>query len=147
MLIEGEWHIASDGVTRPIVKATVVGAGGARFWESFLIDTGADRTVFSADFLKRLKLPLRLPPATERLQGISGKGNFVLLSAIMVFVRDNGGHAIVRGEFAGFIDPEATDLSVLGRDVLNNFDLIISRRRDQILLLAPKHQYQVLRLD
>jgi hypothetical protein len=43
------------------------------------------------------------------------------------------------------LDPAASDLCVLGRDVTDNFDLILSRRRDEVLLLAPAHYYQVLR--
>ena len=34
-------------------------------------------------------------------------------------------------------------MSVLGRDVLNNFDVILSWRRKEVLLLAPNHQYHV----
>ena len=45
-------------------------------------------------------------------------------------------------EFATFIDSTATDLSILGRDVLNHFDLILSRRRNEVLLLASNHQYR-----
>ena len=65
------------------------------------------------------------------------------MTTVMEFIRDDGGPVRVRGEFAGFTDPTATDLSVLGRDVLDNFDLIISRRRNEILLLAPRHQYRI----
>ena len=49
----------------------------------------------------------------------------------------------VRGEFAGFTDPTATDLSILGRDVLDHFDVLISRRHNEILLLAPRHRYRI----
>ena len=49
----------------------------------------------------------------------------------------------LRGEFAGFTDPTATDLSILGRDVLDHFDVLISRRRNEILLLAPRHRYRI----
>jgi hypothetical protein len=37
----------------------------------------------------------------------------------------------------------ATDFSILGRDVLDNFDLIIARKRGNIHLLAPNHRYHV----
>jgi hypothetical protein len=40
-------------------------------------------------------------------------------------------------------EPESTDRSILGRDVLDNFDLILSRRREEVLLLALNHRYQV----
>jgi hypothetical protein len=36
-------------------------------------------------------------------------------------------------------------VSILGRDVLDNFDVIVSRRRDEVLLLAPNHRYEVSR--
>ena len=39
--------------------------------------------------------------------------------------------------------PTATDLSILGRDVLNHFDVILSRRNNEVLLLAPNHRYRV----
>jgi len=51
---------------------------------------------------------------------------------------------IVRGKFTAFTDPLTTDLSVMGRDVLNNFDVIVSRPNSEVLLLAPRHGYQVV---
>jgi hypothetical protein len=32
---------------------------------------------------------------------------------------------------------------VLGRDVLDNFDVIVSRRLRQVLFLAPNHAYRI----
>ena len=64
----------------------------------------------------------------------------------MEFTRDDGGVAHVHGDFAAFTDPAAIDMSILGRDVLNIFDVILSRRRDEVLLLAPNHQYRVERV-
>jgi hypothetical protein len=57
--------------------------------------------------------------------------------------REVGGTAIVRGEYAAFTDPSATDLSILGRDVINNFDLILSRARNEVLMLSAPHVYRV----
>ena len=57
---------------------------------------------------------------------------------------DDGGPVIVRGKFTAFTDPLTTDLSVMGRDVLNNFDVIVSRPNSEVLLLAPRHGYQVV---
>ena len=113
--------------------------------DRFLIDSGADRTVFSAAFLAKLQLPLHAPPAGFALAGISGESAYAMVATALEFTRDDGGPARVRGEFAAFTDPAATDLSILGRDVLDNFDVILSRRRGQVLLLAPNHQYQVVR--
>jgi hypothetical protein len=143
MLVTGEWKLRDDEVARPTVRANVSGNGGSTVAANFLIDTGADRTVFSAALLERLGLSANNAPPGLSLSGIGGTSEFVLVTTVMEFVRDDGGSVRVRGEFAGFTDPAATDLSVLGRDVLDNFDLIISRRRNEILLLAPRHQYRV----
>lgn len=47
------------------------------------------------------------------------------------------------GTFAGLLDPTASDSDILGRDVLGIFDVIVSRPRDQVLLLHPPHAYQI----
>lgn len=143
MLIVGEWHLFDDGVTRLLVQAQVLGEGGVAFAQDFLIDTGADRTVFSAVLLERLQLPAQHAESGSSLSGIGGQSPFVLATTIMEFLCDDGRLIRVRGEFASFTDPAATDLSVLGRDVLDNFDLIFSRRRDEIFLLAPRHRYRI----
>lgn len=118
-------------------------SGGSPVAADFLIDSGADRTVFSAALLARLRLPAKSTQPGFTLSGIGGTSEFVLVTTVMEFTRDDGGPVRVRGEFAGFTDPIAIDLSILGHDVLNNFDLIISRRRNEILLLAPRHQCRI----
>jgi aspartyl protease len=145
MRIVGEWQLCDDGVTRPTVRAKVLGRNSILIADDFLIDTGADRTVFSAGLLTRLGLPARSAQPDFTLNGIGGTSAFVCVTTVVEFVRDDGGPARVHGEFAGFIDPTATDLSVLGRDVLNHFDLIISRRQNEIFLLTPRHQYHIER--
>jgi hypothetical protein len=61
MRIEGEWLECDDGATRPAVRAHVHRAGGLIVREWFLIDTGADRTVYHADLYQRLRLAGDLP--------------------------------------------------------------------------------------
>jgi Aspartyl protease len=143
MLVTGEWQLRDDGVMRPIMRARVLGRVGHATSENFLIDSGADRTVLSAVLLSRLRLPIRSTAPDSTLSGIGGTSDFVLVTTAIEFMRDDGGSVQIRGEFAGFTDPRATDVSVLGRDVLDNFDLIIGRHRTTILLLAPRHRYHV----
>jgi hypothetical protein len=66
------------------------------------------------------------------------------LTIALEFTRDDGSTARVRGEFAAFTEASASDLSILGRDVLDNFDVITSRRRNAVLLLAGNHRYEVM---
>ena len=145
MLITGKWQVGDDGVLRPLVRAAVSGIDGRLVADDFLIDSGADRTVLSAALLARLSLPTRSAPSGSILSGIGGGCAFVLVTSAVEFIREDGGAVRVRGEFAGFTDPTATDLSILGRDVLDNFDLIISWRRSEVLLLAPRHYYRIER--
>ena len=65
------------------------------------------------------------------------------MQTALEFVQVDGGALRVRGEFACFTDPTATDFSVLGGDVLDLFDLIISRPRHEVFLVAAGHRYRV----
>jgi hypothetical protein len=143
MRIAGEWKLRDDGVMRPIVRARVLGRDGSLVAEDFLIDSGADRTVLSATLLARLPLLAQSAQPGFTLSGIGGTTAFVSVTTVLEFVRDDGGLTRVRGELAGFTDPTATDLSILGRDVLDHFDVIIRRQRGAIWLLAPRHQYRI----
>jgi hypothetical protein len=145
MRIVGEWLECDDGVTRPIVRANVLNVGGQFIAERFLIDTGADRTVLSGDLLQDLRLSAISPSSSGTLMGVGGITTFALISTAIELTRDDGGPATIRGEFAAFTDLRATDLSILGRDVLDNFAVIVSRRRNESLLLAPNHRYDVVR--
>jgi hypothetical protein len=78
------------------------------------------------------------------LQGIGGASDFVVVATTLELTREDGVPVRVSGTFAAFTDPTATDLSILGRDVLEHFDVIVSRRRNQVLLLAGNHRYQVI---
>jgi hypothetical protein len=121
----------------------VLAAGGQPLQRRFLVDCAADRTVFSAALLQDLQLPEQPPPPGLSFQGIGGASAFVIVSTVLELMRDSGGTARVRGQFAAFTDPRATDMSILGRDVLDHFDVIVSRRRNEGLLLAPNHHYTV----
>jgi hypothetical protein len=144
MVIVGEWLVCDDGITRPIVRVEVSRADGSLTDERFLVDTAADRTALSAALLKKLQLLGNHAPRGISLQGIGGTSPHVLVTTVLEFTRDDGGPVRVRGEFAAFTDPTATDLSILGREVLDHFDVITSRRRNAVLLLGGNHQYQVI---
>jgi hypothetical protein len=143
MRIVGTWYQCDDGVTRPVMLARIKAANGAALDERFLIDTGADRTVFSASLLSGLGAPTAAAPTGLSLAGVGGSQAFVEVDATIELARDDGGTASVRGPFAAFTDPAATDLSILGRDVLTHFDLIFGRQNSEIALLSGHHRYQV----
>ena len=143
MRIEGEWLLCTDGETRPVVKGHIVDAAGDEVEARFLVDTGADRTVFTADLLRLLGLPSSGPPAGFALAGVGSKPAFVVVRTTLTLYADDGSPARIQGDFAAFTDPAVADMSILGRNVLDHFDLLISRRRNEVLLLAMNHQYRV----
>jgi hypothetical protein len=143
MLIRGEWFLCQDGMTRPGVPIDVVGVGGILLHRRFLLDSAADQTVFSAALLADLGLPSSAPPPRLTYQGIGGASPIVVVTTVLEFARADGGTARGRGPFAAFTDPLATEVSILGRDVLDHFDVIFSRRRNEVFLLAPAHSYAV----
>ena len=143
MLIRGAWWVCSDGTPRPTIPTDVMDSHGLALHRQFLVDTGADSTVFSAALLGDLGLPTSPSPTGVSFQGIGGATPVVVVNAVLEFARDDGGTARVRGQFAAFTDSRATDMSVLGRDVLELFDVILSRRNNEVLLIAPNHTYTV----
>ena len=144
MEIAGRWIENEDGGIRPMVWVNVDGADGVRRSEFFLLDTGADQTVFSAGLFQMLQLPTVLPTLEHHLEGISGRTDFVLARMALLFDRSDGGTLRMEGTFGVFLRPEATDYSILGRDVLDHFDVIIRRQRADIRLLLGNHPYQIV---
>jgi hypothetical protein len=79
--------------------------------------------------------------------GIGGAAAYVIVEIAIELTRDDGGPAVVRGKFTAFTDTAASDMSVMGRDVLNNFDVVVSRPRSEVLLLAPRHGYRIVQAN
>jgi len=49
----------------------------------------------------------------------------------------------LRGRFAACVDPQLLDMSVLGRDVLDLFAVIVDRPGDTIALVGQQHRYSI----
>jgi hypothetical protein len=143
MRVNGKWMLSDDGVIRPVVPGFVRAAGGHLVEVSFLLDAGADRTVFSARFLSRLQ-PLAAPSFEQTLlSGIGGSVGSIAVETVIGFRMDNQRIVTVRGTFGVFTEGESADLSVLGRDVTNNFSVIYDYPNQIIALLAPSHSYEI----
>lgn len=145
MRVNGEWLLCDDGVVRPIIQAFVLLANGQWYEVPFLLDAGADRTVFSDDFLALLS-PLAITQAEPLgLAGIGGQANAITIETSLGFTRDDGKLVTVRGAYAVFAENSGTDLAVLGRDVTNNFGVIYDYPNWMVGLLAPPHYYEIKR--
>ncbi|MEK6287153.1 MAG: hypothetical protein AABO57_15540 [Acidobacteriota bacterium] len=145
MLVIGEWLICEDGVIRPTLAGVVRTSDGQMVDVPFLLDAGADRTVFSADFLDLL-VPLQNTEVDQiRLAGVGGSVSSITIETAIGFIRDDGRVATVRGQFGVFTEGESAELSVLGRDVTNNFAVIYDYPNRAVVLLALPHYYEIKR--
>ena len=90
MLISGVWHACDDGVLRPVIAAEVQAQDGLWIKTPFLVDSGADRTVLSADILTALRFPHAL--AEDRIGGIGGEVSTVLVDTRIRFSREDEGN-------------------------------------------------------
>lgn len=139
MRIDGEWYECDDGVVRPVLRCEVLSANQS--WQNmpFLIDTGADRTVFRAEVVAQLGL--KQSSARGQLGGVGGNVESVAVTTQFRMLRDDGGFATFRGVFAAFTRPETLDMSVLGRDLLDLFTLVVDREGNVLSLLRDRHRY------
>jgi hypothetical protein len=142
MLIHGVWLVCPDGAVRPVLRGEVEGGDGSWVKVPFLVDTAADRTVLSADVWAALQLPP--VESEEQLSGLGGKTASVVVETLLRMTRDGDVKVTFRGQYAAVTEAEALDLSVLGRDVLNLFALIVDRPRDVVCLLGQRHEYTIV---
>ena len=141
MRIDGQWLVCDDGVVRPVISGEILAGNGAWEKSEFLVDTGADRTVFSAATLAKLGLQ---PVATQ--EGISGVGGMVDAVSVATQLRlthEEAGKVVFRGQYAAVIGLEALDISVLGRDIIGLFAVIVDRLHDVVCLLGQRHRYTI----
>lgn len=143
MRVNGKWLLCDDGVIRPVVPGFVRAADGQLVEVGFLLDAGADRTVFSADFCDLLRSLETRSNERTLLSGIGGSAGSIAVETVIGFRRDDQKVVTVHGSFGVFTERESADLSVLGRDVTNNFSVIYDYLNQIITLLAPPHSYEI----
>jgi hypothetical protein len=123
-----------------VIRGEVEAGDGSWVQVPFLVDTAADRTVFSADILAALHLQ---PLSSDRLSGVGGSAASVVIESQIQFLREDALPIRLRGQYAAFTEQEALDMSVLGRDVINLFAVIVDRPRDFVGLLGQRHHYVI----
>jgi len=142
MRIDGHWLLCSDGVLRPVIKVEVESVSKELIELDFLVDSGADRTVLSATALVDLGLPPIMTPDLL-LSGIGGQLEMVEIETVLVFTADGNRPVTFRSRFAAVTSYEALDMSIIGRDILNRFALIMDRPGDTLCLLSQRHRYAI----
>ena len=142
MLISGSWHRCDDEVYRPVIVAEVETHDGAWIKTPFLIDTGADRTVLSADIVTALNLPSTV--AQDQLGGIGGVVHTILVETRLRLSRETGGKVMLRGQYAAVMAAEMLDMSVFGRDITNLFATIVDWPQQSVVLIGQRHRYTIV---
>src|SRR2546423_814777 len=104
MEFAGKWHRFPNGNIHPVLEIQVREANGNWVSDYFLLDTGADRTVLSADFLRTLQLPTLPYPSSYSLGGIGGTAVSVLVDVAFRLLETNGIFRQFQRQFAAFLD-------------------------------------------
>jgi len=95
-----------------------------------LIDTGADSTILAPDVAQHLSAVVQPTPTGATAIGIGG-----------ALPTHAGQRARIHGPLPIILTPGALELSVIGRDVLDQFTLIYDRPQGLIFLLTPPDTY------
>jgi predicted aspartyl protease len=141
MRIDGEWLLCDDGILRPVIRGEILASDGTWQRAEFLVDTGADRTVFSAPVLMSLRLQ---PVVTQaRLGGVGGVVNSVVVETQVRLTREESGKVVLRGQYAAVTELQALDMSVLGRDIAGLFAVVVDRPGNVVCMLGQRHQYTI----
>jgi ribosomal protein L14 len=141
MLISGRWIKSKGGEDWPVVIASVTGATRTLADVPFLIDTGADQTLLCAEVARLLQLSQgRLPHA---LKGVGSVIESYVVSTEIRLRREDGVDVSFNGPIACCVQPDVLDMSVLGRDILNKFAVIIDNPGHRIALVRERHRYAI----
>jgi predicted aspartyl protease len=141
MRIDGEWLLCDDGILRPVIRGEIRASDGTWQRAEFLVDTGADRTVFSATVLASLGLQ---PVVTQaRLGGVGGVINSVGVETQVRLTREESGKVVLRGQYAAVTELQALDMSVLGRDIAGLFAVVVDQPGNVVCLLGQQHRYTI----
>lgn len=141
MRIDGEWLLCDDGVARPMIRGEILAHDGS--WQAieFLVDTGADRTVLSASTLELLHLQSSV--TQDRLGGVGGIADSVVVETQIRFYRETRTTVIFRSQYAAVTELNALDMSVLGRDITDLFAVIVDHPGTIVCLLGQRHRYTI----
>ena len=122
---------------RAFVSATLTfpSLGNRSLPLALLIDTGADRTVLGPDDVLRLRVDMANLPEGLLVGGVGGSTRTRAVDAVLHM--DDYSLALVLTVFLP--SPRLLTMpSLLGRDVLSHFALVMEERTQRVLLLEPE---------
>jgi len=141
MLINGEWLLCDDGIERPVIYGEILSGDGSWRAAEFLVDIGADRTILSANVFESLNLPSREPD--DPIGGVGGIVESAITTTQIRLTCDDASKVLFHGDFTACVKYESLDMSVLGRDIMKHFAVIVDQPGDKIALLRERHSYHI----
>ncbi len=131
-----------EGTHRPYFTSYILSSDGT--WKKciFLIDSGADVTFLPYGAIQSLEIDTSKVTIKDDVGGVGGYGiPYFEYETKLKFV---GEHVKVFGGTVNiFLDIHATDVALLGRDVLDEFVVIFDRRKGTIMLLDEECDYEI----
>jgi hypothetical protein len=106
-----------------------------------LVDTGADRTVLSADAWRAIDT--QAEDEGYQIEGVGGAVNAVRLPITLRLRRSDGQPVTFHAEVAACREDAVLDMSVLGRDIIDLFALVADREGGVLTLLGGNHSYSI----
>jgi hypothetical protein len=79
----------------------------------------------------------------DGIGGVGGIVDSVVVKTRLQLTRADGMIATFRGEYAACVEHEALDISVLGRDILEIFAVIVDRPSGVVAMLGGRHRYTI----
>jgi hypothetical protein len=81
--------------------------------------------------------------ARDRLGGLGGIVDSVIVETQVRLTREEAGKVVFRGHYAAVTELESLDISVLGRDITGFFAVIVDRPDNVVCLVGQQHQYAI----
>jgi hypothetical protein len=136
------WSSTDSARIFPAIDAEFENPFGLRQKFSFLIDTGADATILNWEVLLFSDVDLDSLPRLN-VSGVGGLVEVLVVNTQFWLRRENNARINFPGSFRAFPDPNDLETSILGRDVLNHFAVIVDRPGDNVSLLHGNHHYTI----
>jgi hypothetical protein len=88
-------------------------------------------------------LSLQPRTARDRIGGVGGIVDSVLVETQTQLYRETGSPVVFRGQYRAVTEVEALDISVLGRDIMGLFSVIVDQPGNVVCLLGQRYRYSI----
>ena len=142
MILHGRYENEA-GILRPYISGFVYSSRRVWLEYAFLVDSGADVTFLHYGSLDELAIDTSNLEVYDDVGGVGGKDvPYIKFSSKLQFISGED-VKVFEGDINIFLDPHATDVPLLGRDVLDHFAVLLDCRTSQVLLLDEMVKYRV----